>query len=92
MLQSLNEKKQSSVERRGEEQGESAAGQGAAKVWEGVCCCSAQGPMVRTWQGGLVSLATAEKEVALWKRRVVRAGWPEPGKWPLVGPENPQIL
>ena len=81
------------MERRGEEQGDSAAGQGTAKGWEGeVFRCSARGPVVRTWQGGLASPAAAGKEVALWRRRGVRAAEPETGKWPQAGPKNPQIL
>lgn len=76
------------MERRGEEQGDSSAG-----GWEGeVFCCSARGPVVRTWQGRLVSPADAGKEVALWRRKGVRVGEPEAGKWPQVGPKNPQIL
>lgn len=79
--------------RRGEEQRGLTAGQGTAKVWEGeVFCCSARGSVVRTWQGGLASPAAAGKEVALQKRRGVRAGDPETGKCPQAGPKNPQIL
>ena len=70
------------MERRGEEQGGLAAGQGTANGWEGeVFCCLAQGPVGRTWQRRLAFPVAVGKEVAL-QRRSVRAGEPETGKWP----------
>lgn len=39
-----------------------------------------------------MSLAAAGKAVALWRRRGVRAGEAETGKWPQASPKNPQIL
>lgn len=47
---------------------------------------------MRSWQGGLASPAAAGKEVALRRRRGIRAGEPETGKWPHASPKNPQIL
>lgn len=48
--------------KRGGEQGHWASGQGPARGREEVICGSTQGPVVRTWQGGLVFI-TAGKEV-----------------------------